>query len=142
MIKRMNNKHGKTRDSLMSYIRLIPKFLALLIDLLRDPRVSSQDKAILGATVAYVLNPVDLIPDWIPFMGLMDDIYLVPMALLRLIAKTDENILQEHWKGSEDVIHVLKNCAGLAVNFLPGRIKNALVANITTTQNEKTETNQ
>ena len=126
----------------MSYIRLIPKFLALLIDLLRDPRVSSQDKAILGATVAYVLNPVDLIPDWIPFMGLMDDIYLVPMALLRLIAKTNENILQEHWKGSEDVIHILKNCAGLAVNFLPGRIKNALVANIKTTQHKKTETNQ
>ncbi len=113
-----------------NYISMLPKFLKLLINLLKDPRVSTTDKAILGATIAYVLDPVDLVPDWIPFVGLVDDVYLVALALLRLLLRTDQQVLSDHWTGKEDMIPFLKKVADLAMIFLPVRIRQAIVAKV------------
>lgn len=119
-----------TRRALRQSIGFIPKFLALIVGLVRDPRVSAGDKAILGAIVAYILNPVDLVPDWVPFMGLVDDVYLIALALLRLLMRTDEKVLLEHWKGNEDLIPILRKTAQLATGFLPERIRNALLSKV------------
>ena len=113
-----------------SYIALLPQFLGLLLNLLRDPRVSSVDKAILGATVAYMLNPVDLVPDWIPFVGLVDDVYLVVLALLRLILRVDEQVLKDNWRGRDDLIPLLRKVADGAVAFLPARIRQSIFARV------------
>ena len=113
-----------------SYISMLPKFLKLLINLLKDPRVSATDKAILGATVAYLLDPVDLVPDWIPFVGLVDDVYLVALALLRLVLRTNQQVLNDHWTGQEDMIPFLKKAADLAMIFLPVRIRQAILAKV------------
>ncbi len=113
-----------------SYIALLPQFLGLLLNLLRDPRVSSTDKAILGATVAYMLNPVDLVPDWIPFVGLVDDVYLVAVALLRLVLRVDEKVLKDNWRGRDDLIPILRKVADGAVAFLPARIRRSIFARV------------
>ncbi len=113
-----------------SYIAMLPQFLGLLLNLLRDPRVSSADKAILGATVAYMLNPVDLVPDWIPFVGLVDDIYLVAVALLRLVLRVDEKVLKDNWRGRDDLIPILRKVADGAVAFLPARIRRSIFARV------------
>ena len=113
-----------------NYIGLLPQFLGLLINLLRDPRVSSTDKAILGATVAYMLNPVDLVPDWVPFAGLVDDVYLVAVALLRLVLRVDEKVLKDSWKGRDDLIPLLRKVADGAVAFLPARIRRSIFARV------------
>ncbi|MDL1961506.1 MAG: DUF1232 domain-containing protein [Deltaproteobacteria bacterium] len=113
-----------------SYIRLLPQFLGLLLNLLRDPRVSSADKAILGVTVAYMLNPVDLVPDWVPFFGLVDDVYLVALALLRLILRVDEQVLKDNWRGRDDLIPILKKVADGAAAFLPARIRQSIFAKV------------
>jgi uncharacterized membrane protein YkvA (DUF1232 family) len=113
-----------------SYIGLLPQFLGLLLNLLRDSRVSSADKAILGATVAYMLNPVDLVPDWVPFFGLVDDVYLVALALLRLILRVDEQVLKDNWRGRDDLIPILKKVANGAVAFLPARIRQSIFARV------------
>jgi len=113
-----------------SYIALLSQFLGLLLNLLRDPRVSSTDKAILGATVAYMLNPLDLVPDWIPFVGLVDDIYLVAVALLRLLLRVDEKVLKDNWRGRDDLIPILRKVADGAVAFLPARIRRSIFARV------------
>jgi uncharacterized membrane protein YkvA (DUF1232 family) len=113
-----------------SYIALLPQLFGLLLNLLRDPRVSSADKAILGATVAYMLNPVDLVPDWIPFVGLVDDAYLVALALLRLILRVDEQVLKDNWRGRDDLIPILRRVADGAVAFLPARIRRSIFARV------------
>ena len=113
-----------------SYIALLPQFLGLLLNLLRDSRVSSTDKAILGATVAYMLNPVDLVPDWIPFVGLVDDVYLVAVALLRLVLRVDEKVLKDNWRGRDDLIPILRKVADGAVAFLPARIRRSIFARV------------
>lgn len=116
----------KVRD----YIALIPKFLALIANLLRDYRISATDKAILATVVAYALNPVDIVPDWIPFFGLVDDFYLIVLALFRLLARADESILREYWTGPEDVIITMKRGLDAVTQLLPPRIKRALVARV------------
>ena len=113
-----------------SYIAMLPQFLGLLLNLLRDSRVSSTDKAILGATVAYMLNPVDLVPDWIPFVGLVDDVYLVALALLRLVLRVDEKVLKDNWRGRDDLIPLLRKVADGAVAFLPARIRRSIFARV------------
>ncbi|RKX60563.1 MAG: hypothetical protein DRP37_05085 [Thermodesulfobacteriota bacterium] len=112
------------------YIALLPQFLGLLLNLLRDSRVSSTDKAILGATVAYMLNPVDLVPDWIPFVGLVDDVYLVALALLRLVLRVDEKVIKDNWSGRDDLIPILRKVADGAVAFLPARIRRSIFARV------------
>ncbi len=112
------------------YIKLLPKFLRLLVSLLKDPRVSATDKAILGACIAYLVDPLDFVPDWIPFLGLVDDVYLVALALLRLVLKTDEQVLREHWTEKEDIVPILRKAADLAMVFLPVRIRNAILAEL------------
>ena len=113
-----------------SYIKLLPQFLGLLLNLLRDSRVSSADKAILGATVAYMLNLVDLVPDCIPFLGLVDDVYLVAVALLRLVLRVDEEVLKDNWRGRDELIPLLRKAADVAVAFLPVRIRRSIFARV------------
>jgi len=113
-----------------SYMSLLPQFVVLLLNLLKDARVSSTDKAILVASVAYVVNPVDLVPDWIPFAGLVDDAYLVAVALLRLVLRVDEQVLNDNWRGSDDLIPLLRKVADAAGAFLPARIRRSIFARV------------
>jgi uncharacterized membrane protein YkvA (DUF1232 family) len=109
---------------------MLPKFVGLLLGLLRDPRVSTGDKAILGAAVAYVLNPVDLVPDLVPFLGLVDDVYLVALALLRLFLRTSNQVLLEHWHGPEELLPLVRRVTELAVLFLPSPVRRSLLADV------------
>ena len=121
---------SKSKSSSLSFLNYIPKFLKLLLNLMRDSRVSATDEAILGATIAYLINPVDIVPDWIPFLGMVDDIYLVALALLRLLLRTDEKVLAQYWDGPEELVPLLKQIADWAVAFLPPRVRRALLAKV------------
>ncbi len=98
--------------------------------LLKDSRVSPQDKAILVAAIAYLLNPADFVPDAIPFFGMVDDLYLIALALIRLLNHVDEEILRQHWSGQEDVVALIKQIAELGVKLLPTRIREAVIGDI------------
>ncbi len=58
-----------------------PIYGRLLIELVADPRVPWSRKAILGFAVAYVASPIDLIPDFIPFISRVDDVFVTIIAL-------------------------------------------------------------
>jgi len=61
----------------------------------RDPRTPWYAKALAVAIVAYVLSPIDLIPDFIPVIGWLDDLVLVPLGLLLVIRLIPKPLLQE-----------------------------------------------
>lgn len=82
-----------------SVLRAIPGFAKLLYRLMKDPRVSGLDRALFGFTMAYLFVPLDVIPDWIPALGGLDDLVLLGLALDRLLYRTDSGILLEHWDG-------------------------------------------
>ena len=112
------------------YLSLLPKFLKLPLGLLKDSRVSVEDKAILAAAVAYVLNPADFLPDAIPFFGMVDDLYLIALALIRLLNRVDEEVLRAHWPGDEDLLPLIREAARLGARLLPARLREAVVGTI------------
>jgi len=69
------------KRTIMDTIRQLPNYVRLLFGLLSDRRVATVDKLLVGAAIAYIIAPVDLIPDWIPFLGEVDDVFLLVTAL-------------------------------------------------------------
>lgn len=109
---------------------LLPNFLKLLVRLVRDPRVSRADKVILGGTILYVIAPLDFIPDMIPFIGQVDDTYLVAISLIRLLTRTDATVVLDHWDGELNIKRLLDSIVEIATVFLPKSVKYALTAKI------------
>jgi uncharacterized membrane protein YkvA (DUF1232 family) len=62
----------------------------------RDPRVPWHAKALAALTVAYALSPIDLIPDFIPVLGYLDDLLLVPLGLALAVRLVPPSVLAEH----------------------------------------------
>lgn len=91
-------RNGAKR-TVLSAIRMIPRYVRLLWGLLTDERVSPVDKLLVGAALAYVVMPFDVIPDFIPFIGQVDDIYVVMLALDRLISRAEPEVIADHWDG-------------------------------------------
>jgi len=77
---------------------------------------------------AYALSPIDLIPDFIPFIGEVDDVFLLVIALQRLVANAGRPVLQAHWSGTmEDLSDLnLKEALAAAAFFLPRGIRRKL----------------
>jgi uncharacterized membrane protein YkvA (DUF1232 family) len=111
---------------ILELVRALPRFLVLLVRLFRDPRVSAADKALLAAAVVYVLSPLDLIPDIVPVLGQLDDLYLVALAIDRLVRRTDPDILRAHWDGSAQLLDSLQDSLGHLGRVLPGRVRERL----------------
>lgn len=123
-------KRGALRRVMKDLLLLLPNLLKLLVRLVRDPRVSRSDKFILGGTILYVISPFDFIPDLIPFVGQVDDTYLVALALIRLINRADAGIVEVHWDGGIDLKRLLTSIVDVAVHFLPKPIRTALAERI------------
>ena len=87
------------KRTMLGAIRQIPSYLRLLWGLLTDERVSTVDKVLVGAAIGYVIMPFDLIPDFIPLIGEVDDIYVIMLALDRLISHAGADVLADHWDG-------------------------------------------
>jgi uncharacterized membrane protein YkvA (DUF1232 family) len=116
------------RRTVMYYIRQLPSYLRLLGGLLMDRRVSSVDKLLVGAAMAYIAMPLDLIPDFIPFIGEVDDVFLLVVALQRLVANAGRPVLLAHWTGAIDDLADLnlKEALAAAAFFLPRGIRRKL----------------
>jgi uncharacterized membrane protein YkvA (DUF1232 family) len=70
---RLGRKRSR-RKSAIQLLRELPNFIKLLVRLLRDARVSKLDRALFAVVIAYVLLPIDLLPDFLGFTGLFDDL--------------------------------------------------------------------
>src|SRR5712691_2113658 len=77
-------------------VRDLKRDVVALALALRDPRVPWYAKAVGACVVAYALSPIDLIPDFIPVLGLLDDLVLVPLGLLLVLRLIPAEILAEH----------------------------------------------
>ena len=116
------------KRTVMYYIKQFPAYLRLLGGLLTDRRVSMLDKLIVAGAMAYIVMPIDLIPDFIPFFGEIDDLYILIFALQRLISNAGRNVLLSHWSGAaEDLADLnLRGAISAAAFFLPRRIRRRL----------------
>lgn len=108
----------------------LPNLVMLLGRLLKDARVPTAEKALFVAAIAYFVMPVDLIPDIFPFIGQVDDIYVIALTLLRLVNRTDDRIVRQHWPGGGDIVALADSIAGIAPRFLPKRVARVLSSRV------------
>jgi uncharacterized membrane protein YkvA (DUF1232 family) len=118
------------RRRLKNLLLFIPNMLLLCARLLKDPRVPGTEKALLAGAIVYAIIPFDLIPDMIPFVGQIDDAYLIALTLLRLMDRTDPKIVREHWAGGGDVVELVGAAAMIAAKFLPKPIRRVLTSRV------------
>lgn len=127
-VTRLERKEA--RGFLHNAIYLIPNFLKLLYRLFKDSRVPTAEKAFLIGAIVYVISPLDLIPDVIPFVGQVDDLYLVALTLLRMLNRSPAEVVREHWDGGGDIARVVGRIAQAASFILPKRIANVLLGKV------------
>jgi uncharacterized membrane protein YkvA (DUF1232 family) len=89
----------------------IPDCVVLVRRLLRDPRVPRRRKAALALLAAYLLLPFDLVPDFIPVAGQLDDAILVALVLRSLVRGGGDALLREHWPGPERSLALVSRAA-------------------------------
>jgi len=82
----------------------IPNLVLLCGRLLIDPRVPAKERILVAGAIVYVIMPFDLIPDMLPFVGQVDDAYLISLTLLRVMTLTDPQVVREHWRGGGDML--------------------------------------
>lgn len=124
------HERSELRGRLHGFLMFLPNLLKLLARLLKDARVPSAEKLLFAAAIVYVISPLDFIPDVFPFIGQVDDIYMVALVLLRLINRTDEAIVRQHWSGGGDIVALADSIANIAPKFLPRRIAKVITSRV------------
>jgi uncharacterized membrane protein YkvA (DUF1232 family) len=79
--------------------RLLPDLAALLRGLLRDQRVPRSSKALVAVAFLWVVSPIDLLPEFLPVIGPLDDVVVVALVLRHLIKRAGPEVVRDHWHG-------------------------------------------
>ena len=79
----------------------IPDCIVLVTRLVRDPRVPRRRKLLLLVLVGYLALPFDLVPDFIPIAGQLDDAIIVALVLRTFVRSGDRDLIRELWPGPE-----------------------------------------
>ena len=91
-----------------------------------DERIPARDKKLLLAFVALIISPVDLIPDWIPVIGLLDDLIILALVLDYLFNILDNEILLSHYPWGMKSFAAIRRTARLLALLTPGFIKSKI----------------
>ena len=102
------------REHARAVAGFVPDCVVLFRRLLRDGRVSRRHKLMLAALVPYLLLPFDLVPDFIPVAGQLDDAILVAFVLRRVVRSVGPHVIEELWPGPRASLAVLLRIAGSA----------------------------
>ena len=92
----------------------MPDCAVLFRRLLRDARVPRRAKLALVVLVGYLALPFDLVPDFIPVIGHIDDAVILALALRAVLRATGTELLREHWPGPESSLAVVLRLVGAA----------------------------
>ena len=98
----------RLRDAL----RMLPDLLRLVRRLIADPTVPRGVRIRLVLLLAYLVSPIDLIPDFVPVLGHADDVVVVALVLRSVLRRSGPEALRRHWPGSPEGLAVLLQVAG------------------------------
>jgi uncharacterized membrane protein YkvA (DUF1232 family) len=90
---------------------LIPDCIVLVTRLAREPRVPRRRKLLLLALVGYLAMPLDLVPDFIPVAGQLDDAIIVALVLRRFVRSSGEELIRELWPGPQRSVELILRLA-------------------------------
>src|SRR5712691_7165372 len=123
-------RKSELKSRMKNLLMFLPNMVILCARLMIDSRVPRIERALLAGAVIYAIIPFDFIPDMIPFVGQIDDLFLISLTLLRLIDRTDDMIVREHWRGGGDIVQLAESAATIAPLLMPRRIARVLIAKV------------
>lgn len=124
----MRDKVAGYTGAYADYVLLVPDLFLLISRLMLDPRIDARHKIYLGAAVAYVISPIDLLSErQFGAIGYLDDLVVVVAALNMLFNEVDRRIILEHWSGKEDLLGTVQKILAQADQLIgKGRLEKIL----------------
>jgi len=104
---------GGRRAEAVALARFGPDCAVLFARLARDPAVPRRRKLIFAGLGAYLASPIDLVPDFVPVAGHLDDVVVVGLALRWLLRGAGPDLVGRHWPGPEESLAALLRLAGV-----------------------------
>lgn len=120
--------HGWT-GNFFQYLALLPDLVYLLIQLLKDRGIHIRYKTMLVMAMTYLIFPLDIIPDFIPVTGYIDDLLVIIVILNRIINTEDQTLIARitaHWPGEDNVLLTVRDIVGV-INSLAARIPRGIL---------------
>ncbi|MPZ72534.1 MAG: DUF1232 domain-containing protein [Nitriliruptorales bacterium] len=112
-VQSMRDRETESGNAAVWVLRIVGDVILLLKDLATDSRVPRSDKIVAGIAAAYLVTPVDLVPDWIPVFGQADDLAVVMFAVRRLMAGAGYDVIYELWRGTDEGLALVLTLAGV-----------------------------
>ena len=100
------------KETARAMVRFVPDCIVLFRRLLADPRVPRRKKLLLAALIPYLVLPFDLVPDFIPIAGYLDDAIIVAFVLRHVLRGGDHELIDEHWPGPPESLRLILRLAG------------------------------
>jgi len=103
------------RVAAVQLARAIPDLVALCRGLLGDPRVPLGSKVLVEGAIVWLISPIDLVPEFIPVLGPLDDVIVVALVLRHLVKRAGPEVLHEHWHGDPRVLRMTLRVARVPI---------------------------
>ena len=121
---------AELKSRMKNLLLFLPNMVILCAKLMVDSRVPRTERALFAGALIYFIIPFDFIPDMIPFVGQIDDLFLISLTVLRLIDRTDDMVVREHWRGGGDIVALAESAATVAPLLIPRRISRVLLSKV------------
>ena len=102
---------------------VLPRLARMIASLLVDRAVPAVAKVALGVVAVYLASPLDLIPDFIPVVGYLDDLLLAAIVVDGLLNYLDRSLLRKYWPGSAASLDASAAVARRLAAWVPSRVK-------------------
>jgi uncharacterized membrane protein YkvA (DUF1232 family) len=104
-------------------LKSLPDIARLIARLVTDPRLPTPAKVALVAAAVYLASPIDLMPDFVPLLGYLDDVVLAAIVLDGILNYVDRGLVLRYWPGTPESLDKLARVAHLLARWVPARLK-------------------
>lgn len=125
---RLEKKRGKWTDKFLQYLLVFPDLVYLMIKLFIDREIAASIKGYILVLFVYLISPIDIIPDFIPVIGFIDDLLILVVILNKIINSADPEVLEKikaYWTGKDDVFVKVKEIITV-MNEISSKIPKAI----------------
>jgi uncharacterized membrane protein YkvA (DUF1232 family) len=109
-------------------LKAVPSLARLLARLVGDPLLPRSAKIALAAAMVYLASPFDLIPDFIPLVGYLDDLLLGALVIDGVLNWVDRGLILKYWPGTPHSLERIARVARMLAVWVPRRLKARIFA--------------